>query len=268
MQQAVETGQISKEMERSLTPEQKAAMEKQIKEESERRKKNAALNDAFNQGMDAMKAKQWDQAIAGFTKASEMDPTQTVVWANLADAYKNQAEGKTGPDFDQNMQRSLEAYSKAIALKPDDPGMHNNYAIALAKAKKFDEMQSELKKAVELDPQGAGRYYYNLGAILTNTGQADAAAEAFKKAADAGYADAYYQYGVALVSKASVAPDGKVVPVAGTVEAFQKYLELQPDGAHAQEAKDMITTLGSSVQTQFADPNAKKSPAKKSTKKQ
>ncbi len=269
MQQAVETGQMTKEMERSLSPEQKAAMEKQIKEESERRKKNAALNDAFNAGMDAMKAKQWDQAIAGFTKASELDPSQTVVWANLADAYKNQAEGKTGPEFDQTMQKSLQAYAKAIELKPDDPGMHNNYAIALAKAKKFDEMQAELKKAVELDPQGAGRYYYNLGAILTNTGQADAAADAFKKAADAGYADAYYQYGVALVSKASVGPDGKVVPVAGTVEAFQKYLELQPNGAHAQEAKDMITTLGTSVQTQFADPNAKKAPAgKKTTKKQ
>ena len=267
MQKAVESGQISKEMERSLSPEQKAAMEKQIKEESERRKKNAALNDAFNAGMDAMKAKQWDQAIAGFTKASELDPTQTVVWANLADSYKNQAEGKTGPEFDEIMQKSLTAYAKTIELKPDDAGAHNNYAIALAKTKKFDEMQAELKKAVELDPQGAGRYYYNLGAILTNTGQADAAADAFKKAADAGYPDAYYQYGVALVAKATVAPDGKVTPVPGTVEAFQKYLELQPNGAHAQEAKDMITSLGSSIETKFADPNAKKAPPKKSTTK-
>src|SRR6266536_3337086 len=119
----------------------------------------------------------WKPAIAGFTKAAEMDPSQTVVWANLADAYKNQAEGKTGPEFDQTMQKSLEAYSKTIELKPDDAGAHNNYAIALAKAKKFDQMQTELKKAVELDPQGAGRYYYNLGAILTSVGQADAAAD-------------------------------------------------------------------------------------------
>src|SRR3954470_16177827 len=36
MAKAVESGQLTKEMERSLTPEQKAAMEKQIKDQSEK----------------------------------------------------------------------------------------------------------------------------------------------------------------------------------------------------------------------------------------
>ena len=49
-----------------------------------------------------------------------------------------------------------------------------------------------------------------------------------------------------------------MTPAPGTVEAFQKYLELQPDGPNAQSAKDMLTSLGSSVATTFADPNAKK----------
>ena len=34
-------------------------------------------------------------------------------------------------------------------------------------------MQAELKKAAELDPPNAGKYYYNLGAMLVNAGQTE-----------------------------------------------------------------------------------------------
>jgi len=260
MQKAIETGQISKDLERGMSAEQKAQMEKDIKDRSEKMKKRNELNDDFNTGMTAMTNKQYDQAVPAFTKASEVDPTQQAVWAQLAEAYVKLAETKTGPEFDANIQKALESYSKAIELKPDDPASHNNYALALAKAKKFPEMQAELKKAADLDPANGGKYYYNLGAILVNSGQNDAAGEAFKKAIELTptYADAYYQYGVTLVGKAAIGSDGKITPVEGTVEAFNKYLELQPNGPYAQPAKDMLATLGSSVQTQFQNPNAKK----------
>ena len=45
-----------------------------------------------------------------------------------------------------------------------------------------------------------------------------------------------------------------------TVEAFQKYLDLKPDGANAQTAKDTIAMLGSSVETTYGK---QKAPAKK-----
>ena len=265
MQKAVESGQMTKEMERSLSPEQKAAMEKQIKEQSEKMKKNRELNDSFNAGMDALKAKQYDVAVTSFQKASELDPSQQAVWANLGEAYVQFAGTKTGPEHDDALAKSLQAYQKAIELKPDDPGSHNNYALALAKAKKFDEAQAELKKAADLDPATGGKYYYNLGALLVNAGQNDPASEAFKKAIELTptYADAYYQYGVTLVGKAGIGANGQVTPVAGTAEAFQKYLELAPNGQYAQSAKDMLATLGSSVQTTFSDPNAKKKTTKK-----
>jgi len=268
MQKAIETGQISKDLERGMSADEKAKMEKQIKDSSEKMKKRNELNDAFNTGMTAMQNKKYDEAVPAFVKAAEVDPTQQAVWAQLGEAYVKLAETKTGPEFDANIQKSLEAYNKAIELKPDDPASHNNYALALAKAKKFPEMQAELKKAADLDPANGGKYYYNLGAILVNTGQNDAAGEAFKKAIELTptYADAYYQYGVTLVGKAQIGADGKITPVPGTVEAFNKYLELQPDGPYAQPAKDMLTTLGSSVQTQFQNPNAKKD-TKDTTKK-
>ncbi len=269
MQKAVESGQISKDMERGLTPEQKAAMEKQIKERSESMKKNKELNDAFNEGMNAMTAKNYEQAVTAFTKASEIGPTQLAVWQQLGEANVKLAESKTGADFDAVIGKALEAYAKSIELKPDDPASHNNYALALAKAKKYPEMEAELQKAAQLDPVNGGKYYYNLGALLVNTGKSAEASEAFKKAIELTptYADAYYQYGVTLISKAQTTPDGKVVPVPGTAEAFQKYLELQPDGPYAQAAKEMLTTLGSSVDLKYQNPNAKRQETKKSTKK-
>jgi tetratricopeptide (TPR) repeat protein len=218
--------------------------------------------------MTAMQAKQYDQAVASFQKSAELDPSQVAVWANLGEAHVKLAEGKTGAEFETNIQKGLEAYAKAIELKPDDPASHNNYALALAKAKKFPEMQAELKKAAELDPANGGKYYYNLGALLVNSGQTDAAGEAFKKAIELTptYADAYFQYGVTLVGKAAIGADGKVTPVPGTVEAFTKYLELAPTGPYAQSAKDMLTTLGSSVETKFQNPNAKKDTTTKKKK--
>jgi tetratricopeptide (TPR) repeat protein len=264
-QKALETGQISKDLERQLTPEQKEALKKDMEKREASMKKNAALNSAYNDGINALNAKQYDQAIENFNKAGELDPGQIAVWSNLATAYTELSKTKTGADFDTTMQKAVDAYVKALALKPEDAGIHNNYALTLARAKKFPEAQAELQKAAELDPQNAGKYYYNLGALLVNAGQSEPAGIAFKKAIELqpNYADAYYQYGVTLVSKAGVGADGKVTPVPGTVEAFQKYLELQPNGQYAQSTKDMLTTLGSSLETNYKNPDANKKKTKK-----
>ena len=188
------------------------------------------------------------------------------MWAQLAEAQMNDADTKKGADADAEMQKALDAYGKAIELKPDDAGYHNNFALSLAKAKKFPEAQAELTKAATLDPPNAGRYYYNLGALLVNSGQNDPAGEAFKKAieTDPNYADAQYQYGVFLLSKATIAADGKVTPVAGTADAFQKYLQLKPDGSFADSAKAMLATLGATVDTSYKNPKA--APDKKGKK--
>jgi hypothetical protein len=72
---------------------------------------------------------------------------------------------------------------------------------------------------------------------------------------------------VTLVGKAQIGADGKVTPVAGTVEAFQKYLDLAPTGPYAQSSKDMLATLGSTVDVKFTNPNAKTDNKKSTTTK-
>jgi tetratricopeptide (TPR) repeat protein len=269
MEQAASTGQVTEEMSREMSKEQKEALEKAAKERAAALAKNKELNDAFNTGMEALKSKNFAASIEAFDKAAVMDPKQVVIWANKAEAHVGFAGTKTGEEQIAELTKGMDAYNKALELKPDDAGMHNNYALALAKAKKYPEAQAELDKAAQLDAPNAGRYYYNLGAILTNVNQLEPASIAFKKAigADPNYADAHYQYGLYLFSKATITADGKTVPVAGTTESFQKYLELKPDGPFAEAAKGMLAAVGSQVNTEYKNPNAPAATQKKGTTK-
>jgi len=253
-------GELTKEQTRDMTPEQKAALEKKMKDAAATMAKNKALNDAFNAGKTALDAKQFDVAIENLEKAKAMDPNQNVIWGNLADAYGGAAKTKTGAEQQAMLDKGIESYQKAIELKPDDAAYHNNYALLLAQSKKADQALVELTKAAQLDPPNAGKYYFNGGAVLVNLGQNEPAGAMFKKAieADATYADAHYQYGIYLIGKSTTTPDGKIVAPEGTKEEFQKYLELKPDGSNAEAAKAMLTSMGETLQTDYSKPGAKK----------
>ena len=265
MTKAVDSGQAPPELSREMSAADKAQMEKVMKDRAAAMQKNKALQESFNNGMTALQAKDFQAAIDNFKKAGEIDPKQPVIWGNAAEAYMGIAKSKNGAEKDEALNAAVENYNKALELKPDDAGMHNNLALALAQMKKFPESKAELEKAAALDPPSAGKYYYNLGAILTNTGQTEPALEAFRKAIDLtpNYADAHYQYAVALSAKMQVQPDGKVIAPPGMNEELQKYLELAPDGPNAQAAKDLMAASGGAIQTKYVNPDAGKKKSKK-----
>ena len=95
---------------------------------------------------------------------------------------------------------------------------------------------------------------------MINTGNVDGAIQAFTKAIDVNvnFANAYYQLGMALVGKAKTLPNGTVIPAAGTIEAFQKYVELEPNGPFVAGAQGMLSGLTASVETQYEDTSKKK----------
>jgi Tfp pilus assembly protein PilF len=264
MQKAAETGQMSQEMAKEMSPEQRAAMEKQMKERSAAMAKNKALNDAFNGGMTALNAKDYPTAIDSFNKAAEIDPKQYAIWANLATCHEGVANTKAGPERDAALTKATEAYQKALEIKPDDAGVHNNYALALVKLKKIDEAKVELEKAATLDPPNGGRYFFNLGAVMVNTGQNDAALGAFEKCIQVAptYAECYYYKGNVLSGKLTMDGDKPVAP-AGMKEALEKYLELAPTGPNAEAAKGLLSAISTTIQTNYVNPDAKKAPAKK-----
>ncbi len=292
---AAESGTMTKEQERQLTPEQRAALKAHKDELAAAQAHNRQLNDAYNTGMTALNCGKkpatcaatapsdpnnpqsapqpmtagayYEQAIAAFKKAAEADPKQEAIWSHLAEAQTGLAGTQMGAEAEATLTAALESYEKSIALKPADPAVHNNYALALARLKKFPEATAELKKAAEFDPPGAGKYYYNLGALLVNAGQYDQAAETFKKAIELtpSYAEAHFQYAVCLSSKMTVTADGKTVAPPEMKDELDKYLELAPSGPNAEAAKGMLAALVGQVQTQYVNPNA--APVKKTKKK-
>jgi tetratricopeptide (TPR) repeat protein len=262
---AADSGTLTAEQTRGMSAEQREAIEKALKERQAALSKNKALSDAFNQGMEAMKAQQYQVAVDAFTKATELDPKQSAVWGQLAEAYSELAKTKSGAEQDAALGKSVEAFQKSIELKPDDAAYHNNYALVLVRAKKIPEGVAELEKAAQLMPADAGKFYYNMGAVMMNTGQLDAAGEAFKKAIalSPGYAPAQFQYGLYLLGKASIGADGKIQPPPGTVEVFKTYLTLEPTGPEADQAKGILASLDQAIETNYANPESRKKTAPK-----
>lgn len=268
LQAAAASGNLTAEQTRGLTAEQKKALEKQMAERSQAMKKNKDLNDAFNAGMQAKQAQQWDMAIESFAKASEVDPEQTVVWAHLADSYIQKSRTVKGEASTPFIEKGLEAYQQLITLKPDDANYYNNYALALYAAGKNDEGRGALEKAIELNPAGAGQYYYNLGASLVNIDMVknqEAACGAFAKAVETNpeYAPAQFQHGNCLMYQMKTNPDGSIVPAPGTKEAFEKYLALEPNGSFAAQAQGMLSALTATVETEYVNPDSQQRRRKK-----
>jgi tetratricopeptide (TPR) repeat protein len=260
--QAAAAGAAPAEAERGMTKAQKDEFEKQNKAREAQLAKNKELNDTYQAGRTALDAKMYDEAVEALTKAAALDDKQVAIWSGLADAYVGAAGAKPA-EASALYEKGFDAYKKAIELSgtmdpKEQAAYYNNFALALAKDKKIDEAKVNLDKAAQLDPMGAGKYFYNMGALLVNGAQNEAAGDEFKKAiaADPTYADAHYQYGLYLTSKATTDAAGKIVPAPGTIESLQKYLDLKPDGPFAQSAKELIAGLGGSVNTTYVNPNA------------
>jgi tetratricopeptide (TPR) repeat protein len=238
------------EAEKKAIAEAQAKFEKEMKDYQEAAAKNEGLQTAFSAGMEAAKTQNWTAAIEGFTKASELDPTQHAVFGQLADVYQKRAEKSKGAERLADYKKSAEVYGKAIAIIPTDAVYRYNSSVVLARSNQMDEAQAQLNEAVKLDPTGAAKGYRNLGAVYFDTNRSEAAEAAYRKAIELDPSDptAHFQLGVTLIGRATE-KDNKLVAPAGTAEEFQKYLELAPTGASSEDAKGMLQALGASVST-------------------
>src|SRR5208337_2166329 len=258
-----------------LSAEQAAKAKEALAKAENEKKTVGTLNEKLGAAKAASDAGDFETAIATLNEANQIDSTRDLIWFKLGDAYRMSAPKQTDPaEKQKRYELATTNYQKAIDLRsasetaqkdPDNnvkmAAYYNNLAEAYGKSNKVDDSVTNYNKAAQLDPTHAGTYLFNEGAVLTNAGRVDDAIAAFDKviAADPTKADAYYWKGVNLIGKATLQNDKMVAPP-GTAEAFQKYLELQPDGKLAQPAKDMLASIGATIETGFAN---KKKPVKK-----
>ena len=183
-----------------------------------------------------------NQAAAEFQgaqkAAGEKDPNTALFWAKLGDVY----------DTAGRNDEAVQAYQAAIAAKPDVPGYYNNLGNVLARQGKIDEAKTAYEKSASLDPPGAASAWRNFGISLYNANRLGDAVEPLQKsvALDPNSAQTWYLLGASLVYKMTtkrVGDKDEVILAPGTVEAYQKAVDLDPNGPWGAQAKEGLTQL-------------------------
>lgn len=135
---------------------------------------------------------QFEQAIADFTKAIEIDPKSTDAYFNRAVAYakKNQHD------------RAISDYTKALQTGPKDAGTYYYRGIAYLEKRQFDQAADDFTNAIEIGIKDPSAYYYR-GIAYMSKGEFDWAIDDFNKALqiDPKSVDAYYNRAIVYFFK-------------------------------------------------------------------
>jgi tetratricopeptide (TPR) repeat protein len=236
---------------RKMTKEEEKAEAARIKAYND---KLPALNALLSQAQAAMQAQKWPEAEKALKDLLAANP-QTSRWEfykTLGDVQGRNSEWQDAiKTYDAGIQT---AQAIITGTAPKDPG---NPTPDPARAKtgisqmlvaegnayvKLDkpELSAPLFQQAALDNPNPGLAYYNLCAVQFNAGKWDDAVATCDKAiaADSTRAEAWFLKGTALYK---ITQPGKTVGPA-TVEALNKYLQLDPNGSHAAEAKTILET--------------------------
>jgi tetratricopeptide (TPR) repeat protein len=259
-----------------MTPEERKQLEEYKKKNADVTSANAKianLNGLLTEARADNKSGNYDGAIAAMKTATDSKPDEGILWVTLGDAQLGSADtaakaakaaGKpaTDPEITAKYTDAVNSYKKAIELnaaskKPSPEtaaAAENQMGTAYGKMGDAKNAADAYDTAAKALPANAGMYYFNEAATLYNAGKPDDAGVAADKAiaADPKRAEAYYIKGQSLIPKASVdAKTQKITAPPGCVEAYQQYLELAPDGPHAQEVKDILTGIGATVKSSY-----------------
>ena len=193
-----------------------------------------ALRKTLDEAIAASNAGKFDDAIAGFQKAIEAQPTCSACFYNIGYNY---AQKKDYDNAETN-------YKKAIEQKADYADAYAGLASVYNAQRKFDLAATASAKATELTSvlgaaggaSGGADALFNQGVVLWNGGKVADAKKAFESAiqANPNHAEAHYQLGMALVNEGNLA---------NAATEFETYLKLAPDGPNAATAKGLVAQL-------------------------
>lgn len=153
-------------------------------------------------------------------------------------------------------------YGKAIEVRPAKlpadqlSAYFNNFGNALARMGKLDEARAAYEQSAETYPAGAVQALMNCAISLDNAGHSAEAEEVVRRAlvVNPQHADAWYLLGATLLAQAAQhhpGDSGRAAPPEAA-EAYRKYLELEPNGRFAADARAMLEGLGAAGATDAA----------------
>jgi tetratricopeptide (TPR) repeat protein len=197
----------------------------------------ADQRDALKSQVTDLSGKAVTELEAAKSGAPEKDPNLHLILARLGDAYESAGRADDAAN----------AYKQAVALKPT-AAYYNNLGGILGRAGKTQEAMDAYQKSAELDPPNAAQAWRNAGITLYNAGKMKEAIEPLKKATDIDpkSAQAWYLLGASMVGAMEYKQVGdkmQVTVLPGTVEAYQKAVELDPSGPYGAQAKQGLEAL-------------------------
>jgi serine/threonine protein kinase/Flp pilus assembly protein TadD len=170
------------------------------------------------------------EAIALFTKATEIDPNYALAYCGLADCY---SLIYLYWDSDEvNLQRAENAGRKAVEINPELAEAHASLGFAVSLKKDFNEAVKEFEKSINLNPQSFEAYYY-YGRMCFARGDFEKTASLFEKAIKVRPED--YQTPALLTSIYRSLGDNTKLHEAQvmTKDKAKRHLDLNPDDVRA-----------------------------------
>jgi tetratricopeptide (TPR) repeat protein len=239
-----------------LSPEAKKQLEEAKSKNAEINKENqnvGKLNDLLKQARADNQAKKYDEAATLMQQATVIKPDAAVLWTEFGIA---QTGLKKWDDATTSLKKALDLDTNSKKPNPEIEAADNNaLGEVYANSNKIPDATASYEAAAKLQPANAAMYYTNETIVLSRVGQTDATIAAADKAiaADPKKPIPYYLKGQALIQKATVDPKtNKITAPPGTAEAYNKYLELAPDGPMAPEAKSVLAEIGEKINTKYS----------------
>ncbi|MCX6251086.1 MAG: tetratricopeptide repeat protein [Bacteroidetes bacterium] len=174
----------------------------------------------YNRGTAWDELKQWDRAIADFSKAIEINPKLTDAYYNRGNTYNNLGQ----------WERSITDFSKVIEIDPNNTKAYSNRGATYIILGQWDKAVADFSKTIEIDPEYA-KAYSNRGIAYSNLGLWDRAIADFTKATENNpkLTDAYYNRGIAF----SILGQWDKA-----LADFSKAIEIDPDYTKAYANRD------------------------------
>jgi tetratricopeptide (TPR) repeat protein len=176
----------------------------------------------------------------------------SILWARLGQAEMNL---KKYDQAESAYKKALDMESASKKPNPEVQGLaQSGLGEVYARTGKVDQATAAYDAAAQVNPKAAAVYLKNQTVIYYQTGNAAAQVAAADKAiaADPSNPLLYYLKGQGLVGNATVDPKtNKIVLPPGCAEAYQKYLELAPNGQYAADAKSILDSAGQKISSSY-----------------
>jgi len=238
-----------------MTPEQKKQVEEFKKKNAEIMKGNQvikSLNADLGAARTANHDKKYDQAETLMLKDTAAMPTGELLWYELGVA---QIGLKKYEDATTDFKKTIDLGNADKKPNPElIGGAYSSLGEIYARTNKAADAAAAYDQAAKTNPAKAGFYYFNEAVVFQQVGNTDALGPAADKAiaADPKNPIPYYLKGQALVTKAAEDPKThKIVLPPGCAEAYEKYLDLAPNGQFANDVKDILAQSNQTIESKY-----------------